>query len=81
MRSLSQSQRDLLTAMRSAGIEPKRLKMVHSFADAGASTILVEGAKGGRSGLEVLPPLVVYDGAKAYTAQLDAMLSGARSSI
>lgn len=72
---------DLLTAMRSAGIEPKRLKMVHSFADAGASTVLVEGAKGGRTGLEVLPPLVVYDGAKAYTAQLDAILSGSRSSI
>jgi tRNA1Val (adenine37-N6)-methyltransferase len=67
---------DLLTAMRSAGIEPKRLRVVHPFADAEASMILVEAVKGGRGGLEILPPLVVYVSAQMYTAELKAILAG-----
>jgi tRNA1Val (adenine37-N6)-methyltransferase len=67
---------DLLTAMRSAGIEPKRLRVVHPFADAEASMILVEAVKGGRGGLEILPPLVVYVSAQMYTAELNAILAG-----
>jgi tRNA1Val (adenine37-N6)-methyltransferase len=67
---------DLLTAMRDAAIEPKRLRVVHPFAAAKASMILVEAVKGGRSGLDVLPPLIVYDSAKVYTAELNAILAG-----
>jgi tRNA1Val (adenine37-N6)-methyltransferase len=71
---------DLLMQMRSAGIEPKRLRVVHPFAAARASMILVEAVKGGRSGLEVLPPLIVYDAADVYTAELNAIMAGARLS-
>ena len=67
---------DLLTAMRAAGIEPKRLRVVHPFAAAEASMILVEAVKGGRSGLNVLPPLIVYDSTRMYTAELKAILAG-----
>ena len=41
---------DLIQSMRNVNLEPKRLRMVHSFADAKASLVLVEAVKGGRSG-------------------------------
>jgi tRNA1Val (adenine37-N6)-methyltransferase len=67
---------DLLTAMQRAGLEPKRLQMVHPFPAAKASMILVEGVKGGRTGVAILPPLVIYNDNQSYTAQLDLMLAG-----
>jgi tRNA1Val (adenine37-N6)-methyltransferase len=71
---------DLLTAMRAAGIEPKRLRTVHPFAAAEASMILVEAVKGGRSRLDVLPPLIVYDSTNVYTAEVNAIVAGPRLS-
>lgn len=68
---------DLLSAMRHAGLEPKRLRFVHSFAGAKASLVLVEAIKGGRSGLEVLPPLIVYRRDKTYSAEVASMIAGA----
>lgn len=64
---------DLVSAMRSAGLEPKRLRTVHAFADASASVVLVEAVKGGRRGIDILPPLVMYDSAKNYSAELNAI--------
>jgi tRNA1Val (adenine37-N6)-methyltransferase len=69
---------DLLTAMRHAGLEPKRLRFVHSFPGAKASLVLVEAIKGGRSGLEVLPPLIIYQRDKTYSAEVASMIAGAR---
>lgn len=65
---------DLLQTMREEGLEPKRMRWVHSFANSPASLILVEGTKGGRSEAEILPPLVVYSGAKEYSEELKAYL-------
>jgi len=67
---------DLLQSMRNIKLEPKRLRMVHSFADTKASLVLVEAVKGGRSGNEVLAPLVVYEKGKQYTTEVEAMLAG-----
>ena len=69
---------DLLQSMRKARVEPKRLRMVHSFADAAASLVLVEGVKGARREIQVLAPLVVYRRNRSYTAELEAMLEGKR---
>jgi tRNA1Val (adenine37-N6)-methyltransferase len=67
---------DVLQSMRDANLEPKRLRMVHSFADASASLVLVESVKGGKSGIEVLSPLIVYQKGKQYSAEVEAMLAG-----
>lgn len=72
---------DLLTAMRAAGIEPKRLRMVHSFCGSAASLVLVDGVKGGKSQIAVEPPLIVYDDQRRYTAELTAMLSGTAGKV
>lgn len=67
---------DLLTTMHSFGIEPKRLRMVHSFGHAEASLVLVEGVKGGRGGVKIAGPLVLYERDRRYTAEAQAMLAG-----
>jgi len=73
---------DLLETMRQTGLEPKRLRLVHSFRQAPASLILIEGSKGGKSELTIMPPLVVYSRGKEYTAELKAILAGrSRSAI
>jgi len=71
---------DLLAAMRRAGIEPKRLRLVHSFFGAEASLILAEGVKGGRRGAQVLPPLVIYRRSNEYTDEVAAMIAGSQRS-
>lgn len=67
---------DLLQSLRNMNLEPKRLRMVHSFADSKASLLLVEAVKGGRSGNEVLSPLIVYSEDKQYTTEVEAILAG-----
>src|SRR4029434_4644673 len=67
---------DLIQSMRNVNLEPKRLRMVHSFADAKASLVLVEGVKGARGGHDARSPLIVYRNGKQYTTEVEAMLAG-----
>lgn len=50
---------DLVDAMRKNGIEPKRMRFVHSEVDAAPWLVLVEGKKGSNPFLEIMPPLVM----------------------
>lgn len=70
---------DLLVEMRRTGIEPKRLRMVHSFVDATATLVLVEGVKGGRSGFEILAPMIIYQRIKEYSDKVAVIIAGSRS--
>ena len=72
---------DLVSTMRSFGLEPKRLRSVHAFSDAKASMVLVEAVKGGRKGVDILRPLILYDSAKNYSAELNAIAAGRKSSF
>jgi len=67
---------DLLQAMRGEGIEPKRLRLVHSFEEGMATLVLAEGIKGSGSELKVMPPLVVYTKERKYTPEMEAILEG-----
>lgn len=49
------------------GLQPKRLQWVHSMIDKPAWIFLMEMQKGGSYGLEVLPPLVMYNKDGSYT--------------
>lgn len=51
---------DLIDAMRQNNIEPKRLTLVHADADSEPSMALVEGKAGGRCGLLLTKPLILY---------------------
>ncbi len=63
---------DVTVALRGAGLEPKRLRLVHSTPDKAAKLLLVEGVRGARPGLVVLPPLFVYGGAGGYSPEIMA---------
>jgi tRNA1(Val) A37 N6-methylase TrmN6 len=67
---------DLLAAMRALKIEPKRLRMVHSFSDDPASLVLVEGVKGGRAGVTIEAPLIIYRHGKEYSDEAAAIING-----
>lgn len=64
----------LFWEMKKRGLEPKRLRWVHSRAGEGARMVLVEGVKGGGEGLEVEPPLVIFDPQGDYTPQMGPIL-------
>ena len=66
---------ELLSSMRIVGIEPKRIRVVHSYSTSRGEFVLAEGKKGGREELEVLPPLVVYADAGEYTEAMNGIFS------
>ena len=49
---------ELICAMATAGLEPKRLRLVHKDTVSAPCAALLEGVKGGGKGLEVMPPLL-----------------------
>jgi len=64
---------DIITQMRSAGIEPKYIRMIHSYRNKNAKRILVEGKKGGRHGLKIGPPLIIYRKNGSYSDETQTM--------
>jgi tRNA1Val (adenine37-N6)-methyltransferase len=64
---------ELLSQMRLDGIEPKFVRLIHSQADADAKLILVSGIKGARPGVKIGPPLIIYNAAGDYSAEVQKM--------
>ena len=62
---------DLLCAMRSHGIEPKRLRFVEKRAGTPPILVLAEGRRGGNPGLVFEPPLTVYGSDGRESAEMD----------
>ncbi len=52
------------------GLQPKRLQWVHSSVDKPAWIFLMEMIKGGSCGMDVLPPLIMYEKDGSYTEQV-----------
>jgi tRNA1(Val) A37 N6-methylase TrmN6 len=63
---------DILEGMRAQGMEPKRIQYVHPHRHKPANIVLVEGAKGGKPGLSVLSPIVVYHSDGRYTEDVSS---------
>jgi len=49
---------ELLVRMRAFDFEPKRLQVVYPSMEEESKLVLVEGARGGKGGVKVLPPLI-----------------------
>ena len=67
---------DLIAAMRESKIEPKRITFVHADTDSEPSMALMEGKAGGRSGLLVTKPLIIYKDKthKTYTDDMNYIM-------
>ncbi len=68
----------LTTALRAAGLEPKRLRFVHASAGAPARIVMVEAVAGKPGGLRIAPPVYERDG-DGYSVELAALLAGSLS--
>ncbi|MFW6284545.1 MAG: tRNA1(Val) (adenine(37)-N6)-methyltransferase [Desulfosalsimonas sp.] len=64
---------DLVSAMRTAGIEPKRLRVIHPRPGTEARRVLAVGVKGGHPGLKTDPPLFIRQDRNHYSEELEAM--------
>ena len=61
---------DLIYGMRNNGIEPKRLTFIHANTHTPPSLLLIQGKKGGKSGLVIDKPIYIYkDGTTEYTEE------------
>ncbi|EGQ3669319.1 tRNA1(Val) (adenine(37)-N6)-methyltransferase [Staphylococcus pseudintermedius] len=67
---------DLFESMRHYRIEPKRLHMIFNKPGKAAQTIVVEGRKGGRQGLDIAPPFYIYDEQGDYTPEMKEIYYG-----
>lgn len=59
---------DLLTGLRTARLEPKRIRFVRHRAESGVNLVLIEARLGGKPGLQYEPDLILY----AQTGELSA---------
>lgn len=69
---------ELMSEMMIAGLEPKRLRMIHPRKGRPAKMVVMEGRKGGRPGLLVEDPLYVYadsGSGRNYSAEILQMYS------
>jgi tRNA1(Val) A37 N6-methylase TrmN6 len=51
-----------------------KVKPIHARSNEPANRILVQGIKGSRAPLEIMPPLILYDRAHVATTEVDAIL-------
>ncbi len=51
-------------------MEPKRMRMVHPFADREPNMVLIESVRGGRPRMTVERPLIVFEEPGKYTAEI-----------
>ena len=59
---------DLIYALKSNGLEPKRLVFIHANSYTSPSLLLISAKKGGKSGLTIDAPIYIYkDGTTEYT--------------
>jgi tRNA1(Val) A37 N6-methylase TrmN6 len=67
---------DLIFAMRQAGFEPKRMTLVHADEKSAPSMALIEAKKGGKCGLKLTRPLIIYNGYehKTYTEEMNYIM-------
>lgn len=57
---------ELIDTLREYRLEPKRIRMVHSFINEKAVMVLIEAASGGGTFLKVEPPLIIYKEKNVY---------------
>lgn len=72
---------ELIFQMRAASVEPKRLQLVYSHDSSQGEFVLVEGTKGGREGVDVLPPLLIYGGNGGYSETMNRIFRDISASL
>lgn len=61
---------EIVTELRSAKLEPKRMRFVHPYKDHEANMVLIEAVKGAGAECRIEPPLIIYDTPGHYTEEI-----------
>ncbi len=61
---------EIIRALSGWKLEPKRMKLVYPYADREPNMVLIEALKGGRPGMKVEKPLIVYQEKGVYTDEI-----------
>lgn len=61
---------EIITVLKTYKLEPKRMKLVHPFADKDANMVLIEAVRGGKSMMKVEAPIIVYQEPGVYTQEI-----------
>lgn len=61
---------EIITVLRGYKLEPKRMKMVHPFADRDANMVLIEAVKGGGVFLKMEAPVIVFKEPGVYADEI-----------
>lgn len=61
---------EIISSLCAHGLEPKRMRLVHPFADREPNMVLIEALKGGKPRITVEKPLVIYKAPEVYTDEI-----------
>lgn len=61
---------ELFMTLKKYKLEPKRMRLVHSYVDKEPQMVLIEASKGGNSGIKIEKPLIIYEKGGEYTEEL-----------
>ncbi len=61
---------EIITELKNAKLEPKRIKFVHPFVDKEANMVLIEAIKGAKSMVKIEKPIIVYKEPGVYTDEI-----------
>ena len=65
---------ELISVLREHRLEPKRIRFVHPFSGAPATTIMVEARKNGGIEVAIEPPLILFDAPGVYSREAREIL-------
>ncbi len=65
---------ELISMLREHRVEPKRIRFVHPFSDAPATTVLIEARKNGGIEVAIEPPLILFDAPGVYSREAREIL-------
>lgn len=67
---------DIISAMREARLEPKRMTFVHADTESEPSMVLIAAKRGGRCGMTLTRPLIIYADRqhKSYSADMEHIM-------
>lgn len=61
---------EIMVSLCRHGLEPKKMRLVYPYADRKPNMVLLEALKGGRSGITVEKPLVIFRESGKYTDEI-----------
>lgn len=61
---------EIICCMTAHKLEPKRMRLVFPYVDKEPNMVLIEGVRGGNTGITVEKPLVVYEQENVYTEEV-----------